>query len=185
MRKPRVHWALLLCCGLAACAGPAKADKPDDPADVTVDDLLGWPRVHERDGHRVLVHQPQVDQWSDYSRLAVKVAVAVAPAGETKETYGVLHASAATKADFEERLVVIDNVAIQSLTFPNVAPQRSAQLRAIAEATLRRHVTASGTAAVAHQLRRDEGPVGGGGGSRSPSASLGSRGSRSGSSGRS
>jgi hypothetical protein len=50
----------------------AKTDVAGDP---------GWPREHVRDGNRLLVYQPQVDDWKNFHDLTWRMAVSLTPKG--------------------------------------------------------------------------------------------------------
>ena len=56
----------------------AKTDVAGDP---------GWPREHVRDGNRLLVYQPQVDDWKNFHDLTWRMAVSLTKRG--KEAVGV------------------------------------------------------------------------------------------------
>src|SRR5262245_59844781 len=105
-----------LCAGAVVCFGvlasaPANAQAPDAAAQPPSDSAqppagaprdLGWPRTFEKGDVRVVVHQPQVDQWKDYSRITFRSAVQVAPGKGEEERWGVIEVSADTKVDKEE-----------------------------------------------------------------------------------
>jgi hypothetical protein len=59
----------------------AKTDGSGDP---------GWPREHARDGNRLLVYQPQVDDWKNLHDLTWRMAVSLTPKGG-EEAVGVPH----------------------------------------------------------------------------------------------
>ena len=63
---------------------PAKAttgsDRASDP---------GWPRERYQDGTRLLIYQPQVDDWKNFQDLSWRMAVSLAPKNG-KEVVGVV-----------------------------------------------------------------------------------------------
>jgi len=50
----------------------AKTDGSGDP---------GWPREHAPDGNRLLVYQPQGDDWKNFHDLTWRMAVSLTPKG--------------------------------------------------------------------------------------------------------
>ena len=71
--------------------------------------VKGWPRLYESDGNKVVVHQPQLDDWQDYQLLRGKAATVVELKGNVKEYYGVMKLQAQTEVDFETRTVLLKN----------------------------------------------------------------------------
>ena len=53
-------------------AKSSKSDATSGPADP------GWPREHYRDGNRLIVYQPQVDDWKNFHELTWRMAVSCA-----------------------------------------------------------------------------------------------------------
>ncbi|MCK5503717.1 MAG: hypothetical protein KAJ10_01040, partial [Thermodesulfovibrionia bacterium] len=80
----------------------------------------GWPRMFENGGNKVVVHQPQLDAWDNYTTLTGKSAVVVQLKGEKKEYYGAIYLQADTKVDFETRTVLLDNLRVTKQIFPNI-----------------------------------------------------------------
>ena len=107
-------------------AAPAEA-APDLPA-------APWPRQVQVDGQTLTVYQPQVESWTD-NQLDLRAAVAVKPAGQGNEAFGVVHLQARTQVDREQREVVLEDLKITSAEFPTL-PDRGAALASAAEAKL-------------------------------------------------
>lgn len=80
----------------------------------------GWPRYFEASGSQVLVYQPQVDNWKDYSLLTFRSAVAVTPRGDKKEKYGVIVVDMKTETDHQARMVVLSDPQVLEVRFPNL-----------------------------------------------------------------
>ncbi len=81
---------------------------------------LGWPRMYESNGSQVVVHQPQLEDWEEYTLMKGKAAVAVTLKGNEKTYYGVLSLEAETETDFDSRTVLFKNFRITDLYFPNI-----------------------------------------------------------------
>jgi hypothetical protein len=95
-RRAISAWALLL---TTLAAVPAVA--AEDP---------GWPRTFERKGQTVVMHQPQVDEWKDYEKMAFRAAIAVTESPAARPIYGVLAVKANTKVNLETRMVLMTDL---------------------------------------------------------------------------
>ena len=80
----------------------------------------GWPRSYESAGNKVIVYQPQLDEWQDHALLLGKAAVVVELKGQTQEYYGAIDLRATTEVDFTSRTVLLKKLEITKLTFPNI-----------------------------------------------------------------
>jgi hypothetical protein len=89
--------------------GPAQAGDP------------GWPRVHEQDGNRLIVYQPQVDDWKDFRELSWRMAVSITPKGG-KEVLGVIEMKGNTEVDNLDKMVAITNLEVTKTYFPSLDP---------------------------------------------------------------
>ncbi len=58
---------LFILCLLVMGASLALAEKP-------VEDSRGWPRLFESEGRRVVVYQPQLDEWENRALLRARAA---------------------------------------------------------------------------------------------------------------
>ena len=85
----------------------------------------GWPRMFESKGNKVVMHQPQLDEWEKYELIRGKAAVAVTLKGNEKEFYGVLSLEANTETDFDSRTVLFKDFRITDLYFPNIEKKLS------------------------------------------------------------
>ena len=92
----RLIWVVVVFCSGTALA---KTDGSGDP---------GWPREHVRDGNRLLVYQPQVDDWKNFHDLTWRMAVSLTPKGG-KEVVGVIEMKGTTQVDNDNKLVLITN----------------------------------------------------------------------------
>jgi hypothetical protein len=116
---------------LFAISAPAFSQTPP-PMDP------GWPREVAKDGAKLVYYQPQIDEWKDYKKLAMRMAFALTPAGG-KEVLGVAELRAGTVADMEARTVVIKSIEVAATRFPSLddktAKSMDALLRKLAPTT--------------------------------------------------
>ncbi|HTN49074.1 MAG TPA: autotransporter, partial [Burkholderiaceae bacterium] len=101
----------------SAAAAPANAPPPA-PADP-------WPRDVTVGTADALIYQPQVESWKG-NALAWRVAVALRPAGQKDETFGVVWGTARTDVDKTTRTVELNDVAVTRANFPTL-PDKGAQ----------------------------------------------------------
>ncbi len=111
----RTYFLLVVVAVIFITGVPAQAEGP----------ITGWPRSYEDGGNKVIVHQPQLDDWENYSELNGKAAVAVELKGEGKEYYGAVTLQAVTETDFDTRIVLLKNIKVTDMTFPNIEGQLS------------------------------------------------------------
>ena len=90
----------------------------------------GWPRDFSSPGYTVRVYAPQLDSWPNFGRITFRAAISVAPAGTEDRTYGLITMSADTSIGYEERLVVLTNRKLESLSFPGTDAQTTETLKA-------------------------------------------------------
>lgn len=117
---------ILLVLGLAVCPSNIYAQVED----------RGWPRLYTDDGHRVMVHQPQVESWEDRKDLAARAVVAVTPKGASDAFFGVIQLEMTTSIDFDSRTVLLKRRRPAEVRFPSVQESDEASLVAIVKAAL-------------------------------------------------
>jgi hypothetical protein len=105
------------------------------PSESVVEDP-GWPREYNKDGHQVVVYQPQIESWSHNVILELKCAIAVTPKGSQETSYGALNFETYTKTDTRTRMVLLTGVKIESVFFPDIKDEKAAELNAIAVSVL-------------------------------------------------
>jgi hypothetical protein len=92
--------------------------KPGDPID--------WPREIQDPRGKLMIYQPQVDDWKDYKTLVARSAIAFAPKGsEENPQLGILEFSSETEVDYQTRLVKVTNFTITGGNFPSLDKQKS------------------------------------------------------------
>ena len=89
-------------------------------------------REFQGDGARLIIHQPQLDEWIDYRELRARAAVKVIPPGETlKPAVGALLVETQTRTDTQGKTVYLYNLTVKSIHFPGVKGEEAEQLSAI------------------------------------------------------
>jgi hypothetical protein len=87
-----------------------QANQPTDP---------GWPREHYQNGTKLIVYQPQVDDWSNFENLSWRMAISMTPKGG-KEIIGVIVMKGKTLVDNDQKIVLIMNPEVVSTSFPGL-----------------------------------------------------------------
>ena len=94
----------------------------------------GWPRSFSNSGGTLVLYQPQVDDWQNYSVVNARSAFSLTPAGG-KEHVGVVTFTLQSVVDMDTHTVFLYSPTITSINFP--APDtNSAQLEALARTFL-------------------------------------------------
>src|SRR5947208_7946809 len=79
----------------------------------------GWPREKYSNGTRLLIYQPQVDDWKNFQELTWRMAVSLTPKGG-KEAVGVVEMKGNTDVDNVSKVVVITNPEVTGTYFPSL-----------------------------------------------------------------
>src|SRR5436309_14191393 len=79
----------------------------------------GWPREKYSNGTRLLIYQPQVDDWKNFQDLRWRMAVSLTPKGG-KEVVGVVEMKGSTEVDNVAKVVIITNPEITGTYFPSL-----------------------------------------------------------------
>jgi len=126
----------------------ARTQEPAQPKGSIPDEAKdqGWPRDFEAEGRVVRVFQPQIESWKDYERLVFTAAIAVAPATNAQpangqadpneRAFGTMRVSAATEVSLVDRLVVLTDRKIESITFTDVTDEEAAELSRVVTAAM-------------------------------------------------
>src|SRR5947199_4920412 len=101
---------------LAAASLPAKQSTSGDSGNVTDP---GWPREKYSNGNRLIIYQPQVDDWKDFQQLTWRMAVSLTPKGG-KEVVGVVEMKGNTDIDNVAKVAVITNPQVTGAYFPSL-----------------------------------------------------------------
>jgi len=78
-----------------------------------------WPRELYQNGTRLIVYQPQVDDWKNFQDLSWRMAVSLTPKSG-KTVLGVVEMKGNTSIDNVSKLVVISNPQITGTYFPSL-----------------------------------------------------------------
>src|SRR5437667_2102387 len=108
-----LHCAIVVGALLAAPLEGAATTGPDQSGDP------GWPRAKTSNGNRLIVYQPQVDNWKSFKELSWRMAVSLTPKGG-KEVVVVVEMKGNTEVDNVNKVVVITNPEITSTYFPSL-----------------------------------------------------------------
>src|SRR5437773_1620804 len=101
---------------LAAARLPAKQSTSGDSGNVTDP---GWPREKYSNGNRLIIYQPQVDDWKNFQELTWRMAVSLTHKGG-KEVVGVVEMKGNTDVDNVAKVVIITNPQVTGTHFPSL-----------------------------------------------------------------
>jgi len=101
---------------------------PGGPADP------GWPREIMRDGIKLTVYQPQLDEWKDYRELKARIAFVLTPK-DGKPVVGIGNLEGATTANVAERTVLIRDLKIASARFPSLPDAETGPMEGLLKKT--------------------------------------------------
>lgn len=105
---------------LAAGAAPAQVADP------------GWPREFASGDKRLVIHQPQVDDWIEYQTLRFRCAIEVSGGGLQQAVLGIADITAATMVNHDDRIVAIAGTG-RELRFPNLPEAEAAKARRVVD----------------------------------------------------
>jgi hypothetical protein len=78
-----------------------------------------WPRERYQNGMRLIIYQPQVDDWKNFQDLSWRMAISLTPKSG-KTVVGVVEMKGTTSIDNVAKLVVISNPQITGTYFPSL-----------------------------------------------------------------
>jgi hypothetical protein len=121
-----IHYMKLLNISLLQCllaiatllARPAEITAAKTGSDQSGDP--GWPRERYQNGTRLIIYQPQVDDWKDFQELTWRMAVSLTPK-DGRELVGVVEMKGHTDIDNVSKVAVISNPEVTSTYFPSLA----------------------------------------------------------------
>src|SRR5438094_2929994 len=79
----------------------------------------GWPRERYQDGTKLIIYQPQVDDWRNVQELTWRMAVSLTPNGG-KEVVGVVEMKGNTDVDNVAKVAIITNPQVTGTYFPSL-----------------------------------------------------------------
>ncbi len=92
-----------------------------------------WPKTYNLNGLKVVMYQPQVASWPNYTVLNGLAAVQVTM-GSEKPVFGTLNFTSYTSANFDEGTVVLAQTRITSTSWPGLSSADAAKLDAAIKA---------------------------------------------------
>src|SRR6266568_4129174 len=110
---------------LAAASLPAKQPTSGDSGGATDP---GWPREKYSNGTRLIIYQPQVDDWKNFQELTWRMAVSLTPKGG-KEVVGVVEMKGNTDVDNFAKIVMITNPQVTGTYFPSLDPATAEKMQ--------------------------------------------------------
>ena len=87
---------------------------------------IDWPREIQHAKGKVVVYQPQIDEWPDFKLVKARSAIAFLPKGATNPQLGIVEMQARTEVDFESRLVKLTRLQITGSNFPGATKEKNA-----------------------------------------------------------
>src|SRR5881396_135095 len=87
----------------------------------------GRPREKYSNGTRLIIYQPQVDDWKNFQELSWRMAVWLTPKGG-KEVVGVVEMKGNTDVDNFAKIVMISNPQVTGTYFPSLDPAATAKM---------------------------------------------------------
>src|SRR5204863_1787988 len=94
----------------SAATTTTASNQPGDP---------GWPREQYQNGTRLIIYQPQVDDWKNFQDLSWRMAVSLTPKSG-KEVVGVVEMKGHTDIDNVAKVAVITNPQVTGTYFPSL-----------------------------------------------------------------
>src|SRR5437016_2066565 len=79
----------------------------------------GWPRERYQNGTRLIIYQPQVDDWKNFQDLSWRMAVSLTPKSG-KEVVGVVEMKGHTDIDNVAKVAIITNPQVTGTYFPSL-----------------------------------------------------------------
>lgn len=84
-----------------------------------------WPKEFSLQKGKLMVYQPQIDEWPDYKIVKARSAIAFLATGTKEPQFGIIELQARTEVDFESRLVKLTKLQITGGNFPGLTKEKS------------------------------------------------------------
>jgi len=88
---------------------------------------LEWPRTITKPGGTLVLYQPQVDDWKNYTQVDGRMAFTLTPTGG-KSHVGVLTVQLRSAVNMNDHTVFLSDPQVMSVSFPSLDPATTAQL---------------------------------------------------------
>src|SRR5262249_40321185 len=76
-----------------------------------------WPREKYQNGQKLIIYQPQIDDWKNFQDLSWRLAISLTPK-TGKKVVGVVELKGTTSVDNVNKLVNISNLQITNTSVP-------------------------------------------------------------------
>jgi uncharacterized membrane protein YgcG len=87
----------------------------------------GWPRQIVKPGGTLIIYQPQVDDWNNFTDITWRQAFQLTPSGG-KQIVGAATFEGSTEVNTETHMVFMSNLRVLNTYFPSQDPATSSQL---------------------------------------------------------
>ena len=95
----------------------------------------GWPRTLTKPGGKLVLYQPQVDDWKNYQQVDARMAFTLTPTGG-KSHVGVVTVQMQSSTNMDDHTVLLSNPQVTSVAFPSLDPATTAQMTQLMKAFL-------------------------------------------------
>jgi hypothetical protein len=130
-----LHFVIVIAL-LAPAVGKAAANAPNQSGDP------GWPREQYQNGARLIIYQPQVDDWKNFQELSWRMAVSLTPKSG-KEVVGVVEMKGNTDVDNLAKIVMITNPQVIGTYFPSLDPTTAEKMQQLVKSFVPPTITIS------------------------------------------
>ncbi len=116
-----LNTSLLQCVAVTAALfiSPFEIAAAQSTAGSGQSDGSSWPRERYQDGNRLIIYQPQVDDWKNFQDLSWRMAISLTPKlGKT--VVGVVEMKGNTDVDNVAKVAVITNPQVTGTYFPSL-----------------------------------------------------------------
>src|SRR5436190_3782709 len=97
-------------CEIRAAQSATRSDQPNNSS---------WPREKFSNGTRLIIYQPQVDDWTNFQDLSWRMAISLTPKSG-KTVLGVVEMKGNTNVDNVAKVVAISNPQVTGTYFPSL-----------------------------------------------------------------
>ncbi len=94
---------------------------------IAVAQDAGWPRQLTRPGGKLVLYQPQVDDWKNYQEVDVRMAFTLTPASGQSHV-GVVTVQMKSAVNMDDHTVLLSDPQVTSVSFPSLDPATTAQM---------------------------------------------------------
>ena len=115
LRNPSLLYCILVVGAVLASPTAGTAAKAGSPQSGD----SSWPREQFSNGTRLIIYQPQVDDWKNFQDLSWRMAISLTPKN-AKTVLGVVEMKGNTNIDNVSKLVVITNPQVTGTYFPSL-----------------------------------------------------------------